>query len=194
MITPDKIKKLRDKTGVPMMTCKKALEECGGDEEKAAEWLRKQGIKTAEKKSARGTGAGLIEAYIHAGGQVGVLIELRSETDFVAKNPDFKEIAHNIAMHIAAADPLGIKPEDISEDVIKREKEIYTEEVSGSGKPQEIVDQIISGKMDKFYKENCLLNQAYVKDPDITITDYINQAIQKFGENIEISKFERFSL
>jgi len=194
MTSVDKIKNLRDKTGIPMMTCKKALEETGGDEGKAIEWLRKQGIKTAEKKAARGTKAGIVESYIHSDGRVGVLVEMKTETDFVAKNPAFKELAHNIAMHIAASDPLGIGSDDLPEEVLKREREIYEEEVSKMGKNKEMTDQIVEGKMEKFYKEKCLLKQAYIKDPDISVADYINSAIQKFGENIEVSRYKRLEI
>lgn len=194
MIDAGKIKNLREKTGISMMDCKKALENSEGDEVKAIDWLRKQGIKTAEKKSGRGTKAGLIEAYVHGQGQIGVLVEMRSETDFVAKNPAFSEIAHNIAMQIAAANPTAIKPEDVPPGTIEKEKEIYREQAIKTGKPENIVEGIVQGKLNKFYEEKCLLNQPFIKDPNIKIADYLNQAIQKFGENIEISRFARFEI
>lgn len=194
MLDAEKIKNLRDKTGVSMSLCKNALEQANGDEEKAIEWLRKQGIKTAEKKASRGTKAGIVEAYMHINGQLGVLVELRSETDFVSKHEDFKTLAHNIAMQIAATNPLGIKQEDIPEDILSKEKEIYREEALKTEKPENIIEGIISGKLKKFYEDKCLLCQPYIKDQNITIADYLNQFIQKFGENIEISHFCRFEI
>ncbi len=175
------------------MLCKKALEENGGSEEKAVEWLRKQGIKTADKKSVRNTKAGIVEAYVH-GLNLGVLVELRCETDFVAKNPEFKELAHSIAMHVAAMSPLGVKPEDVPEEIVKKEMEIYKAEVEKMGKPANIAEQIAKGKLEKFYQDNCLLKQQYVKAPDKTVESIINEKIQKFGEKIEVGGFARMSL
>jgi len=188
------VKELREKTGAGIMDCKEALGECGADLEKAVDFLRKKGLATAQKRSGRATSEGLVESYIHMGGKIGVLVEVNCETDFVAKTDDFKEFVRNIAMHIAATGPAGIAPEDVSEDVINREREIYRAQALETGKPAQVVDKIIQGKLDKFIKECCLMNQAYVKNPEMTITDYLNEVIGKTGENISIRRFARFQL
>jgi len=188
------VKQLREKTGAGMMDCKKALMECDGDMDKAVEFLRKKGLATAQKRAGRAMSEGLIEAYIHMGGKLGVLVEINCETDFVAKNDDFKDFAKNIAMQIAATDPAGIRPEDVPEDIIAREREIYRAQALETGKPEKIIDKIVDGKLKKFYKESCLMDQAYVKNPDITITDFLNEAIAKIGENITIKRFVRFKI
>ena len=186
------VKQLRENTGAGMMDCKEALTECGGDVSKAVDFLRKKGLATAAKRAGRSMSEGVIASYIHMGGKLGALVEVNCETDFVAKNEDFLEFAKNIAMHIAATNPVGIKPEDVSEDIINKEKEIYRAQALETGKPENILDKIAEGKLNKFFKENCLLNQPYVRDPDMTISDLINEMIAKIGENITIKRFVRF--
>lgn len=186
------VKQLREKTGAGMMDCKQALTECQGDIDKAVDFLRKKGLATAQKRAGRAMTEGTVQSYIHMGGKLGVLVEVNCETDFVAKNEDFLEFAKNIAMHIAASSPLGIRPEDIPEEIIKREKEIYEAQTLEMGKPENVVAKIVEGKMNKFYKENCLLNQPYVRDPDLTVEDLLNELIAKIGENITIRRYVRF--
>jgi elongation factor Ts len=186
------VKQLREKTGAGMMDCKQALTECQGDIDKAVDFLRKKGLATAQKRAGRAMTEGTVQSYIHMGGKLGVLVEVNCETDFVAKNEDFLEFAKNIAMHIAASNPLGIRPEDIPEETIKREKEIYEAQTLELGKPENVVAKIVEGKMNKFYKENCLLNQPYVRDPDLTVEDLLNELIAKIGENITIRRYVRF--
>ncbi|MBL0731481.1 MAG: translation elongation factor Ts [Desulfosarcina sp.] len=186
------VKQLREKTGAGMMDCKEALAECGGDVSDAVDFLRKKGLATAAKRAGRAMSEGVIASYIHMGGRLGALVEVNCETDFVAKNEDFLEFTQNIAMHIAATNPVGIKPEDVSEDIINKEKEIYRAQALETGKPENILDKIAEGKLKKFFKENCLLNQPYVRDPDMTISDVINEMIAKIGENITIKRFVRF--
>ncbi|EKD56694.1 MAG: hypothetical protein ACD_58C00120G0017 [uncultured bacterium] len=193
-ITTKDIQELREKTGVGMMDCKKALEEAGGDINKAEELLRKQGAIKAAKKADRSANQGIITSYIHAGGKVGVLLELNCETDFVAKNEQFQVLAHDICLHIAASAPLYVSAKDISQEVIDKEKEIYKEQASAEGKPSNIVDKIVEGKLAKFYEEVCLLNQPYIKDQDQTIEELIQSAIQKIGENIVVAKFARYQI
>jgi len=194
MITVDKIKELRDKTSVSMIACKKALEEAGGDIEKAIVALRKAGLKVADKKSDREVNAGIIEAYIHSGGKVGVLVEGRCETDFVSKNEGFKNFLHDIAMHIAALNPTYLNASDISKSAMDEAKDIFEEEIKNLDKPKDMKEKIIEGKVSAYFKERVLLDQSFVKNPDITVGDYIRDAIQKFGENIEIARFTRFSI
>jgi elongation factor Ts len=188
------VKQLREKTGTGMMDCKQALAECGGDIDKAIDILRKKGLATAQKRAGRAMTEGTIQSYIHLGGKLGVLVEVNCETDFVARNEDFLAFAKNIAMHIAATNPLGIRPEDIPENTLNREKEIYSAQALDAGKPANVVDKIIEGKLQKFYKDNCLMNQAYVRDPDLTIEDLLNELIAKIGENISIKRFVRFQV
>ncbi len=188
------VKQLREKIGAGIMDCKRALSECDGDISKAVDFLRKKGLATAAKRAGRAMTEGLVESYIHMDSKLGVLVEINCETDFVAKNDDFKEFAKNIAMHIAAANPVGIRPEDVSEETIDKEKEIYRGQVLEMGKPEKIVDKIVEGKLKKYFKENCLLNQAYVRDPNITIADLLNEMIAKIGESIKITRFTRFKI
>ena len=193
-ISAGMVKELREKTGAGMMDCKKALSEVSGDIEKAIEFLRKKGLATAQKRAGRALNEGIIQSYIHMTGKLGVLVEVNCETDFVAKNEDFQEFAKNIAMHIAASNPLGITPEDVPEDVIEKEKEIYKAQALEMGKPDNVIDKIVEGKLNKFYEENCLLNQPYVRDTNISIADLLNALIAKIGENISIKRFVRYQI
>jgi len=188
------VKQLRDETGASIMECNSALDETKGDIEKAKEILKRKGQATALKKSTRATKSGLIESYIHANGKVGVLLDLRCETDFVAKNELFKELAHEICLQIAAMSPEFVSEEDISEEFKNKERELSKEEMKDSGKPEKIVEQILEGKLKKRFAELCLLNQAYVKDPNQTIGDFIKGYISKTGENIKVLRFSRFEI
>jgi elongation factor Ts len=188
------VKQLREKTGAGIMDCKEALSENEGDVNKAIDFLRKKGLATAAKRAGRATAEGIIQSYIHMDSKLGVLVEVNCETDFVAKNEDFKEFAKNIAMHIAATNPVGIKPEDVPQQIIEKEKEIFRAQVLEMGKPEHIADKIVEGKLEKFFKENCLLNQQYVRDPDITVADLINELIAKIGENIAVNRFIRYKI
>ncbi|MGD8880952.1 MAG: translation elongation factor Ts [Desulfobacterales bacterium] len=188
------VKQLREKTGAGMMDCKKALLEVKGDMDKALEFLRKKGLATAQKRAGRAMTEGTVQSYIHMTGKLGVMVEVNCETDFVAKNEDFQEFAKNIAMHIAASNPLGIKPEDIPEEIVENEKDIYRAQAQDMGKPENILDKIVEGKLKKFYQENCLLNQPFVRDPDISIADLMNELIAKIGENITIKRFVRYQI
>ncbi len=193
-ITAAMVKEMRDKTGSGMMDCKKALTEADGDMDKAIEYLRKKGLAKAEKRSGRATTQGVIHSYIHAGEKLGVLVEVNCESDFVAKTDDFREFAKNIAMHIAALSPMGITPEDIPAEVVEKEREIYKAQVLEEGKPENIVDKIVAGKVNKFYKEICLMSQPYVKDPQKTVEELLKETVGKIGENIDIKRFARFQL
>ena len=193
-ISAGMVKELREKTGAGMMDCKNALSEVNGDIENAIAFLRKKGLATAQKRAGRAMTEGTIQSYIHMTGKLGVLIEVNCETDFVAKNEDFQEFAKNIAMHIAASNPLGIKPEDVPEEIIENEKSIYRAQAIEMGKPENILDKIVEGKLKKFYQENCLLNQPFVRDPDMSIADLINDLIAKIGENITIKRFVRYQI
>lgn len=193
-INAEMVKQLREKTGAGIMDCKQALSECDIDIDKAVDFLRKKGLATAAKRAGRAMTEGIINSYIHMGGKLGVMVEVGCETDFVAKNEDFQEFAKNIAMHIAATNPLGINVEDVSEDVINKEREIYRGQALEMGKPENMIDKIAEGKLNKFIKESCLLNQAYVRDPKITIADLLNELIAKIGENITIKRFARFQI
>ncbi len=188
------VKQLREKTGAGMMDCKEALAACGADMEKAIDFLRKKGLATAQKRAGRAMSEGIVESYIHLGGKIGVLVEVNCETDFVAKTDDFKAFVKNIAMHIAATNPLGIKPEDVPQDVINREKEIYKAQALETGKPEKMLEKIAEGKLTKFFKDSCLLNQQYVKEPEKTVSDYLNEVIAKTGENITVRRFVRYQL
>jgi len=193
-ISAEMVKQLRDKTGAGIMDCKAALSECQGDISNAIDFLRKKGLATAAKRAGRAMTEGTVQSYIHTGGKIGVLVEVNCETDFVAKTDDFREFTKNIAMHIAATNPLGVKSEDIPEEIVNKEKEIYRAQALESGKPEKILDKIAEGKLDKFFKENCLLNQPYVRDSDITVADAINDVIAKIGENITVRRFVRFQI
>lgn len=193
-IKADQVKKLREKSGVGMMECKKALTEACGDMDKAELILRERGLAAASKKSNRIANQGLIESYIHPGSKIGVLLEVNSETDFVARNEQFKELVHNIALHIAAAAPSYISSEDVPAQIIETEKDIYKKQALNEGRPEAVLEKIVEGRLKKFYEENCLLEQLYVKDNDMTINDLVKQSIAKIGENIVIRRFCRFVL
>jgi elongation factor Ts len=188
------VKELREKTGAGMMDCKEALAASGGDMTQAVEFLRKKGLATAQKRAGRATREGTIATYIHLGGKLGVMVEVDSETDFVAKNDDFKEFAKNIAMHIAASNPLGIRPEDVPPEIVAKEREIYTAQAKESGKPDKVIEKIVEGKLKKFFEDSCLLNQPYVRNPDISVGDLLNDLIAKIGENITIRRFVRYQV
>lgn len=190
----DKLKQLREQTCASMVECRKALEESGGDLAEAAKIIRRKGSDLAGKKAGRETKQGLIEAYIHVNGKIGVLLELSCETDFVVRNEMFKELAHDLAMHIAAMNPQYTSSIDIPQEIIEEEKKIYQEQLESSGKPQNIVDQIIEGKIRKHNEEICLLSQPFVKNQDLSVQDYINEAIAKIGENIKVGRFVRFEI
>ncbi len=193
-ITTKMVKDLRDKTQAGMMDCKKALEKTEGDMEKAIDLLRQKGLAVAAKRANRATSEGVIATYIHAGGKLGVMVELGCETDFVAKNDDFKEFAKDIAMHIAAANPIAITREEVSASVVAREKDIFVQQALESGKPQAIAEKMVTGKIEKFLAEVALLEQKFVKNPDLSIQDLLNELIGKMGENISIKKFARFQV
>ncbi len=193
-VSMNKVKELRERTGLGIMECKKALEETNGDVEKAIEVLRKKGIAKAAKKFQRETKEGRIGAYIHLNGPIGVLVELSCETDFVARNETFTELIDEIAMHIAAASPQYISPEDVPQEVIEKEKEIYREQLIKQGKPEHIIDKIIEGKIKSFYEDICLLEQPYARDPKKKIKELIAEYIHKLGENIKVKRFVRFQL
>ena len=188
------VKELRDKTGAGMMDCKKALVETSGNIDKAVDYLRKSGIAKAEKKGDRTAKEGLVFSYIHHGGRLGVLVELNCETDFVAKTDGFSDLAHNIAMQIAATSPLSVSREDIDQNLLDKEKEIFTDQAKESGKPKEIIGKIVEGRVEKFYAESCLIEQQFIKDPDRKIGDLITDAVSTLGENIVINRFARFSV
>ena len=188
------VKSLRDKTGAGMMDCKRALLESEGDIENAIDYLRKSGITKAEKKGSRETKEGVIYSYIHAGGRLGVLIELNCETDFVAKTEGFKELAHNISMQIAATNPIAIDKDLVDKRVISKEKEIYTEQAKSEGKPDNIIEKMVEGRIQKFFQDSCLMQQTYIKDSDKKVADLFNETIATLGENISINRFSRFSI
>lgn len=188
------VKELREKTGAGIMDCKKALGENDGDVEKAVEFLRKKGIATAQKRAGRALSEGAIQSYIHMGGKLGVMVEVGCETDFVAKNDDFVEFSRNLAMHIAASNPVAIRPEDVPQEVVDKELEIYRGQAREMGKPDKMIDKIAEGKLNKFFKESCLVNQQYVRNPDITVADLLNELIAKIGENISIKRFVRYQV
>ena len=193
-ITTKMVKDLRDKTQAGMMDCKKALENTGGDMEKAVDLLRQKGLAVAAKRANRATSEGVVATYIHAGGKLGVMVELGCETDFVAKNDDFREFAKDIAMHIAAANPISISRDEVPADVIAREKDIFVQQALDSGKPEAIVEKMVNGKIEKFLAEVALLEQKFVKNPDLSIQDLLNELVGKMGENISIKKFARFQV
>lgn len=193
-ITSELVKTLRDKTQAGIMDCKEALKEAGGDLEKAVEYLRKKGLATAQKRAGRATSMGQIGSYIHGGGKIGVMVEVNCETDFVGRTEKFSEFVHNIAMHIAAANPICVRREDMPAELIEKEKDIYRAQAQESGKPDKVIEKIVEGKVDKFFKESCLLEQAYVKNPDISVTDYLNETIAQTGESMTIRRFTRYIL
>ncbi len=192
-ISADLVKTLREKTGVGFMECKTALAEAQGDLEAAVTILRKKGLSASAKKAGRETKEGLIGCYVH-NGKIGVMVELNCESDFVARNADFQALIHDIAMHIAASDPRFIRKEDVTDDVISKEREIYREQARATGKPDNVLDKIVEGRMAKFYAETCLLEQPFVKEPSISVKDHIAGHIQKIGENIQVRRFVRYRL
>jgi len=188
------VKTLRERTGAGMMDCKKALLETNGDLDKAVDHLRKTGIAKAEKKGQRSTKEGLVFSYIHQGGKLGVLLEINCETDFVAKTEGFNELAQNISMQIAATNPASISREDMDPSILDREKNIFTEQAKDSGKPENIVEKMVEGRVEKFYAESCLLEQQYIKDSERKVSDLLTEAVSTLGENIVISRFVRFAI
>jgi elongation factor Ts len=193
-ITAKAVKELREKTGAGMMDCKNALKETAGDMDKAVEVLRKKGIAKAEKKASREAKDGLVHSYIHPGGKLGVLVEVNCETDFVANTDDFKSFVHNLSMHIAASNPIAITREEVPQGIVDREMRIYTEQAKESKKPDFIIEKIASGKLDKFFTENVLLEQPFIRDPDKSIKNYLTEVIAKLGENITIRRFTRYQI
>lgn len=193
-LSASEVRTLREKTGAGMMDCKRALQEVGGDMEKAVEFLRKRGVAAAEKKLGRETKQGSVVSYIHAGGKIGVLVEINCETDFVARNENFQAFSRDVAMHVAAANPRFLNRAAVPETVLEKEKEIFMEQAKQSGKPAQVLPKIVEGKVEKFYAEVCLLEQPYIKNPDITVEGYLKDIISKLGENIVISRFVRFEL
>lgn len=193
-ITASMVKTLREKTGVGMMECKKALMETKGDIDQAQDYLRKKGLADASKRSGRSTSEGIIESYIHMGGQIGVMVELNCETDFVARNDQFKGLARDIAMHIAAAAPEYVSKDEVPEEIVNKEKEILMAQPDMASKPENIREKIIVGRIEKFYEQVCLLNQSFIKDPDTKVEDMIKSAISTIGENIRVQRFVRFAL
>ncbi len=193
-ISAAQVKELREKTGAPMMDCKQALTESKGDLEQAIVVLRKKGVSVAMKKAARAANEGSVASYIHAGGKIGVLLEVNCESDFVARTDDFKELVHDIAMHIAASDPKFVRKEDVTPEAFEREKDIYRAQAAATGKPAPVVEKIVTGKMEKFYEEVCLLEQPFIKDQTISISQLIAAKIGKLGENIAVRRFARFKV
>ena len=193
-ISAGMVKELREKTGAPMMDCRNALTEAKGDMEEAVVVLRKRGMASAAKKASRTASEGAVGTYIHAGGKIGVLLEINCESDFVARTPDFQELLKDIAMHIAATDPRYIRKEDVTADDLEREKEIYRAQAAQTGKPAPVIEKIVEGKMSKFYEEVCLLEQPFIKEQTVTIAQLIAQKVGKLGENIQVRRFARFKV
>ena len=193
-VTTDLVKELRERTGAPMMDCKRALVDSEGDVDKAIELLRKQGMATAAKKAGRHAGEGVVGSYIHAGGKIGVLLEVNCETDFVARTDDFQTLVKDVAMHVAAADPRFVHRDEVTDEVLAQEREIYRDQALASGKPENIVDRIVDGKMEKDYAENVLLEQPFIKNPDVTVEQMVAEKIGKLGENIQVRRFARFQV
>jgi elongation factor Ts len=193
-ISAKSVKELREITGAGMMDCKKALGEAGGDMDKACDILRTKGLADLAKRSGKATNEGLIQSYIHGGGRIGVMVEVNCETDFVSRNEQFQTFVHDVAMHVAAAAPLYVRREDVPAEVVEHEKGIYMAQAAASGKPEAIQAKMAEGRLDKFYKEICLMEQPFVKDPDLTITDLLGAQVAKLGEHIKISRFVRWSL
>jgi elongation factor Ts len=193
-ISANQVKELREKTGAPMMDCKQALTEAKGDMEQAVIVLRKRGVSVAAKKATRVTSEGSVTSYIHAGGKIGVLVEVNCESDFVARTEDFKELTHDIAMHIAASDPKFVRKEDVTPEAFEREKDIFRSQAASTGKPPQVVEKIVEGKMSKFYEEVCLYEQPFIKDQTVSIAQLIATKIGKLGENIAVRRFARFKV
>jgi elongation factor Ts len=193
-ISAQQVKELRDRTGAGFTACREALIEAKGDIEQAINVLRKKGQAAAAKKAQRATSEGLVSCYIHAGGKIGVLIEVNCESDFVARTADFQRLCHDIAMHVAALDPRFLRREEVTQQILDREREIYKEQAKATGKPEPVIEKIVVGKMEKFYEENCLYEQHFIKDEGVTIKELIDQTIAKIGENIGIRRFSRFKV
>jgi elongation factor Ts len=193
-ITAQMVKELRERTGAGMMDCKNALNECQGNMEQAVDALRKKGLAAAAKKAGRVTAEGAVGSYIHGGGKLGVLVEVNCETDFVARTDQFQELVRDIAMHIAAAEPRFVRREEVTEDVLERERAIFRDQALASGKPAPVVEKIVQGKMEKYYSEFVLLEQPFVKNPDVTVSQLIAEKVGKIGENIQVRRFVRFKL
>ncbi len=193
-ISAQMVKGLREKTGAGMMDCKKALVESGGDEEKAIAYLREKGLSKAAKKSGRATSQGIVGSYIHSNGKIGVMVELKCETDFVAKNEKFQELAKDLAMQVAATNPLCVNPEELPQDVLEKEREIYKNQAMEEGKPENIAEKIVEGRISKYYKEVCLIEQPFIKEDKKSIRDLLNETIAVLGENMQIGRFTRFEL
>jgi elongation factor Ts len=193
-ISAQQVKELRDRTGAGFSACRDALAEANGDLQQAIDVLRKKGQAAAAKKAQRSTSEGLVSSYIHAGGKIGVLLEVNCESDFVARTDDFQKLCHDIAMHIAALDPRFLRREEVTQEILDREREIYRDQAKQTGKPEAVVEKILTGKMEKFYEENCLYEQHFIKDEGITIKELVDQAIAKIGENITVSRFSRFKV
>lgn len=188
------VKELRDKTGAGMMDCKKALGECGGDTDKAVAWLREKGLAKAQKKAGRATSEGYVGSYIHSNGKLGVMVEIKCETDFVAKSDKFQAFAKDVAMQIAAMSPVCVSPDELPQDMLEKEKEIYRNQAIEEGKPEHIADKIVEGRVKKYYKEVCLLEQPFVKDDKLSIQDLLNELVAVLGENIQIGRFARVAV
>ena len=193
-ISASQVKELRDKTGAGMMDCKKALAEMDGDVDKATKYLREKGIADAAKRAGRKTSEGLVHAYIHPGSKIGVLVEINCETDFVARNDTFRDFVKDVAMHIAASNPLYLTRDQVSSDLLDQEREVLANQARESGKPDNVIDKIVEGRIDKFYSQICLMEQPFIKDMNITIEDYLKDMISKTGENIQIRRFARYQL
>jgi len=193
-VSAQQVKELRDRTGAGFTACREALVEGGGDVEQAINILRKKGQAAAAKKAQRATSEGLVSSYIHAGGKIGVLIEMNCESDFVARTDEFQRLCHDVAMHIAALDPRFLRRDEVTQETLDREREIYKEQAKATGKPEAVIEKIVSGKMEKFYEENCLYEQHYIKDEAMTIKELIDHTIAKIGENIAIRRFARFKV
>ncbi|OGF45378.1 MAG: translation elongation factor Ts [Candidatus Firestonebacteria bacterium RIFOXYC2_FULL_39_67] len=194
MISAKVVAELREKTGAGMMSCKEALESANGDMEKAVEYLRKKGMASAQKRAAKSVKAGVVYAYLHMEGTVGAMVEVNCETDFVAKTDDFKELAKDVAMQVAAMNPIYVKREDVPAELLEKERAIYREEVAKAGKPANIIEKIVEGKLEKFYKDFCLVDQTFIKDDKMQVKDLVAQKISKIGENISIKRFARFKI
>lgn len=193
-VSPAQVKELRDKTGCGMMDCKKALEESAGNLEKAIESLRKKGLADLAKRTGRAAKEGLVDAYIHANGRIGVLVEVNCETDFVARNTDFQNFTHDIAMQVAASMPVYVSRDDVPEDLVAAERNIYREQALAEGKPEKVADKIIEGRLEKFYETVCLLDQPFIKEQSVSVQDYLGEIVGKLGENISIRRFARYQL
>ncbi|MGB5657915.1 MAG: translation elongation factor Ts [Thermoanaerobaculia bacterium] len=193
-VTPQLVKELRERTGAGMMDCKRALVDSEGDVEKAIELLRKRGMATAAKKAGRVAAEGVVSSYIHAGGRIGVLLEVNCETDFVARTDDFQNLVKDLGMHIAASDPRVVSRDEVTDAILERERAIYRDQAVESGKPENVLDRIVEGKIEKFYSESVLMEQPFIKNPEVTVQELVNEVIAKLGENIQVRRFARFKV